>query len=86
MEYGEDEDDLDMSTDPISVTDTSLLFEMYSITLEGLSQGVLYYVRVATTDTEGATFYSETESFRTIQSSKDNKLPLYVILIQNSSF
>ena len=67
MEYGEDEDQLDLSTDPISVTDTTLIDEMYSVTLMGLSPGVLYYVRVETTDSEGATFYSETKSFRTIQ-------------------
>ena len=60
VEYGEDEDDLDLSTN------TTLLFEEYSITLEGLSQGVLYHVRVATTDADGATFYSEIESFHTI--------------------
>ena len=67
VEYGEDEDDLDLSTDPITVTDTTLIDQMYTVTLEGLSQSVLYYVRVATTDPEGATFYSETKSFRTIQ-------------------
>ena len=67
VEYGEDEDDLDLSTDPITVTDTTLIDQMYTVTLEGLSQSVLYYVCVATTDPEGATFYSETKSFRTIQ-------------------
>ena len=67
VEYGEDEDNLDQSTETISATDTTLLFEVYSISLTGLSQGVIYYVRVATTDADGATFYSEIESFRTIQ-------------------
>ena len=68
VEYGEDEDNLDLSSDAISQTDTTLINEMYSVTLEGLSQGVLYYVRVAATDVDGATIYSTIKSFRTIQS------------------
>lgn len=53
-------------SDSITVTDTSLTDQMYNVTIDGLSQRVLYYVRVATTAND-VTFYSETTSFRTIQ-------------------
>ena len=70
VEYGEDEGSLTEMSETRSVSDTSLTDQMYSVTLSGLTQGILYYVRVATTNAGNVTFYSETISFRTVESGK----------------
>lgn len=68
VEYGVDEDNLNETSDTLSESDTTLTDETYSIVLNGLMRGALYYARVSTTNAGNVTFYSETTSFRTIQS------------------
>ena len=58
---------MNQTSESLTETDTSLTDQMYEVVLDGLTEGVLYYVRVATT-ADGVTFYSESTSFRTIQS------------------
>ena len=68
VEYGNDEDNLNETSDTIAVSDTSLTDQTYNTTLTGLTQGVLYHLRVATTNAGNVTFYSDTKSFRTVES------------------
>ena len=67
VDYGQDEDSLDEASESLSVSDTGLIDQMYNVTLSGLTQDTVYYVRVATTNAENVTFYSDIESFRTLQ-------------------
>lgn len=70
VEYGDDEDNLNETSEVLSVSDTSLTDQMYSVSLNGLRQGVLYYLRVSTTNAGNVTFYSDSESFRTLEPGK----------------
>lgn len=74
VEYGQDEDNLNEISETLSVSDTNLVDQMYSVTLSGLSQSIVYYVRVATTNDENVTFYSDIESFRTVEPGKERNL------------
>ena len=65
VEYGTESTALDMTTASIaSITDTSLVNQMYSISLENLSPGTVYYVRVAAVFDEIFARYSDIVSFR----------------------
>ena len=66
VEYGTEPTALDMTTASIaSVTDTSLVNQMYSISLQSLSPGTVYYVGVAAVFDEIFARYSDIVSFRT---------------------
>ena len=72
VEYGSDVDSLNLQTDPITSA-TLLPDESYSVTLNGLDDGTVYYVRVVATFSD-VYLYSSTESFATIALRKHHRL------------
>ena len=59
---------LDMTTDSIpSPSDTSLVNQTYSMSLQGLRPSTIYYFRVAAVYDSISTRYSELSSFRTYE-------------------
>lgn len=68
IQYGTEETMLDVTTDSIpSPSDTSLVNQTYSITLQGLRPSTIYYFRVAAVYDSISTRYSELSSFRTYE-------------------
>lgn len=67
VEYGDDEDTLDETSDTITVSDVTLTDQEYNVTLTGLTSGVLYYLKV-TAEIGDITISSDTTSFTTLES------------------
>ena len=64
--YGTDPENLDQVTETISsLEDTTLVNSTYSISLQGLDEGTLYYVQVAAVYNEVFARYSEVIPFIT---------------------
>ena len=71
--YGMESDDLDQSSDSISSpTNTSLVNQTYSLMIQGLDIGTIYYCQVVAAFGEIGEFkrYSDTFAFRTKESGK----------------
>ena len=78
IQYGYEENVLDMTTTSVSSpTDTSLVNQTYSIMLQGLSDGTMYFLRVVAVYDDIADRFSDLTSFRTYEEGSI-ETPLYL--------
>lgn len=86
VQYGEEEDVLDMTTMSISSpTDTALVNQTYSIRLQGLSPSTVYFLRVVAVYDIISLRYSDQTSFRTYDEG-NTCTPPDVCILFNSVF
>lgn len=82
--YGVESDELDMTSDSIpSVSDTSLENQTYSLYVEGLKSGTVYYAQVVAAFGMSGEFkrYSDTFVFRTKEDGNAILMVLYALVV-----
>lgn len=73
LQYGTESDNLNLTSSTVdSVTDTTLQNQTYSVVLDDLEEGTIYYVQVLAQYGFGNLFkrYSDVIAFRTLEEGK----------------